>query len=89
MTPEEVPSELVDAAVDAWHEAAPALLDDELRQVLAAVLPTHESSILKRAAEEARASAGQMGRSPELVGDMATLLWFAERLEALAVGGVR
>lgn len=50
LNPEDVPQVLVDDAVDAWHEAAPALLDDELRQVLAAVLPAFATMLAERVA---------------------------------------
>lgn len=46
MKPDDVDGELVDDAVDAWHEMPrPALLDDQMRFILAAVLPVHEKQL--------------------------------------------
>jgi hypothetical protein len=39
MRPEDVDGELVDDAVDVWHETPHLLLDDRMRAILAAVLP--------------------------------------------------
>lgn len=44
---EDVPEELVDDAVDAWHEMPrPLALDHQMRFILAAVLPTYRKMII-------------------------------------------
>lgn len=45
MRPEDVPGELVDDAVDVWHETPHLLLDDRMRAILAAVLPARDAMI--------------------------------------------
>jgi hypothetical protein len=53
MDPADVDGELVDDAVDAWHETPrPMLLDDQMRHILAAVLPEHEKQVRAKVAEE-------------------------------------
>jgi hypothetical protein len=48
-----VPGEMVDDAVDVWHETAHRIpLDDQMRAILAAVLPAHEAMVRQRVAEE-------------------------------------
>ena len=43
---EDVPGRLVDDAIDAWHEMPrPLLLDDQMRHILAAVLPGFDQVI--------------------------------------------
>lgn len=43
---EDIPGELVDDAVDAWHEMPhPMALDDQMRRILAAVLPQFDQVI--------------------------------------------
>lgn len=54
MTPEEVPGDLVDDAVDGWHDAPndngkhTVLLDTVMRHVLAAVLPNAYRQLAKQ-----------------------------------------
>ncbi len=62
MKPEDVPDDLADNAVDAWHEAPRnehglVILDDHMRYVLAAVLPAHAAQVRERVAAETRAAA--------------------------------
>jgi len=57
MKPEDVDGELVDDAVDAWHDMPrPALLDDQMRFILVAVLPGYEKQL--RAERDAVERAG-------------------------------
>lgn len=60
MKPEDVPDDLADDAVDAWHEAPRnehglVILDDHMRYVLAAVLPAHERRVREQVAAEIEA----------------------------------
>jgi hypothetical protein len=59
MDPADVPDELVDDAVDAWHEMPrPMALDDQMRHILAAVLPEFERQVREKVAEEIEKSGG-------------------------------
>lgn len=58
MKPEDVPDDLADNAVDAWHEAPRdehgnrPLLDDLMRHILTAVLPTHTRRVREQVAAD-------------------------------------
>lgn len=53
LKPEQVDGDLVDDAVDAWHEMPrPLALDDQMRHILAAVLPKHADIVLRAATED-------------------------------------
>lgn len=74
MDPADVDGELVDDAVDAWHEMPrPMLLDDQMRHILAAALPEHARQVRERIASELEA----------YVDSRAALGW-AKNLQAVA-----
>ena len=74
MGPAEIDGELVDDAVDAWHEMPrPMLLDDQMRHILAAVLPEHEKQVREQIAAKLDA----------YVDDRAALGW-AKNLQGVA-----
>lgn len=62
----EVPDELVDDMVAAWHDAPRnerglILLDDHMRFIAAAVVGRHEQMVLQRASEKLMALAAECG----------------------------
>lgn len=93
MKPENLPQDLVEDAVDAWHAASPALLDDELRQVLAAVWPAVERYVRTGlAADLQRASEGRKAYAVNAPADMRECLEEEARVlrnASLFVGGDR
>ena len=74
MKPSEVPDDLADDAVDAWHEAPRnehglVILDDHMRYVLAAVLPAHERRVREQVAAEIRETARSLREDGQISQD--------------------
>ena len=80
MKPEDVPTELVDAAWPVCEREGIPWHDTAVRMILAAVIPKIQGQERERVATEARFAASQVGRHSDFDWDVQTLQWFADRL---------
>jgi len=88
MDPQNVPEELVElAAVAHWTTApggpaaAVGAYGDEMRKILAAVLPAHEAIVRAKVAGEARTVIRSQAATGVPLGALASLSYFAAKLD--------